>query len=337
MRNLTDQSALEYSTFRFDKQLSLVTELGTLADLEHYQPDTAPLILGEGSNTVFLHNQTKPICRFVGKDKTLHWLDDNYAVLHVEAGHNWHQLVQWVVEQKLWGLENLALIPGSVGAAPVQNIGAYGVELADVCLYVDFYRWQTKSVERIAASRCKFSYRDSIFKHAFSGQGLIVAVGMLLQKRARPVLNYSGLDKLPADSAIEAIFQQVISVRQAKLPDPTVLPNCGSFFKNPVISAAHYRQLQQQFPLIPGYSDGKQIKVPAAWLIEQQGFKGRRNGDIGCYLHQPLVLVNYGDGTSEQLLELVTSIQLAVASHYQIELEPEVRMLAANGNLYDKK
>ena len=335
MHTLSQVSAKTYSTFRFQQTLSELTELSSIQDLELYNPTATPIILGEGSNTIFLQNIEKPICRYIAAEKQLLSLDSNYAALHVEAGHNWHELVSWCVDNGWWGIENLALIPGSVGAAPVQNIGAYGVELADRCLYVDFFHWHSKKVQRITGARCNFTYRDSIFKQALAGKGIIVAVGILVQREGVPVLTYSGLDNLTENPSLAEIYTSVINIRQTKLPSPTKLANCGSFFKNPIISAEQYTNLQKCFPTIPGYTiDDNLIKVPTAWLLEQQGFKGFKQGDVGCYEKQPLVLVNFGDGTADQLIALISLIIETIDSHYNIRLEPEVRLLTKEGSLY---
>ena len=334
MHTLTNVSAVPYSTFRFNANLHQLTEFSSINELQETQYDSAPVVLGEGSNTIFMQDLQVPVCRFVANNKTVTALDDNFVLVHVEAGHNWHQLVSWTVEEKLWGIENLALIPGSVGAAPVQNIGAYGVELADSCLYVDFYHWQQRKVQRIAAGRCQFGYRDSVFKRTLAGEGIIVAVGLILSKMAKPVLSYKGLDHLTADTAIADIFNQVIAIRSAKLPDPAKLANCGSFFKNPVISMQQFTKLQALFTGMPGFAqDDGTVKVPAAWLIDQQGFKGQSIGAIACYEQQPLVLVNRGTGSATELAQLINAIQHKVASVYNIQLEPEVRMLNAKGQL----
>ncbi|MBU2205031.1 MAG: UDP-N-acetylmuramate dehydrogenase [Gammaproteobacteria bacterium] len=336
MRTLTNISAVPYSTFRFDATLSSVHELNSVSELHSFDAGTVPILLGEGSNTIFLQDLTVPVCRFVADSKTVTELSADHVLVHVEAGHNWHQLVTWAVEQQLWGIENLALIPGSVGAAPVQNIGAYGVELADSCLYVDFYHWQQRKVQRIAAGRCQFGYRDSVFKHSLAGKGIIVAVGLCLSKRPAAVLVYKGLDHLPADATINTIFEQVIAVRSSKLPDPAVLANCGSFFKNPVITKQQYTALREKYTDIPGFNQADDsVKVPAAWLIEQQGFKGKSYGDVGCYNMQPLVVVNHGAGTSQQLLTLIADVQQKIKQAYGIQLEPEVRMLNNSGSLHD--
>lgn len=332
MRTLTNISAVPYSTFRFDATLSSVHEFNSVSELHSFDAETAPVVLGEGSNTIFLQDLAAPVCRFVADSKTLTELGTDHVLVHVEAGHNWHQLVRWTVEQELWGIENLALIPGSVGAAPVQNIGAYGVELADTCLYVDFYHWQQRKVQRITAGRCQFAYRDSVFKRALAGKGVIVAVGLCLSRRPSPVLGYNGLDHLSADTAISNIFEQVIAVRSSKLPDPAVLANCGSFFKNPVVTLQNYTALKNKYAAIPGFSQSDNtVKIPAAWLIDQAGFKGQRYGEVGCYSLQPLVIVNHGAGTAVQLEQLVAAVQQQVFSNYNIELEVEVRMLDSTG------
>lgn len=334
MRTLANVSAAPYSTFRFTATLSSVNEFRSVAELEAFYPATAPVVLGEGSNTIFMQDVNVQVCRFTADSKAVTTLDAQHVLVHVDAGHNWHQLVSWAVEQQLWGIENLALIPGSVGAAPVQNIGAYGVELADSCMYVDFYHWQLRKVQRIAAGRCQFGYRDSVFKHALAGKGIIIAVGLCLSKQPAAVLGYKGLDHLPADAAIDTIFGQVIAVRSSKLPDPTVLANCGSFFKNPVITKQQYIELKAKYADMPGFIQGDaSVKVPAAWLLEQQGFKGKVYGGVGCYKLQPLVVVNHGDGTSVQLQQLIADVQQQIFAAYGIALEPEVRMLNSAGKL----
>ena len=336
MRTLSNLSAVSYSTFRFNATLASVTEFESINDLSLFNAIPAPIILGEGSNTIFMQDITAPVCRFIANNKQVTALNNDFVLVHVDAGHNWHQLVTWAVQQQFWGIENLALIPGSVGAAPVQNIGAYGVDLADSCVYVDFYDWQSREVKRITAGRCQFGYRDSVFKHALAGKGIIVAVGLCLSKQPSRQLSYKGLDHLPVDASLDTIYQQVIAVRSSKLPDPAILANCGSFFKNPIITTEHYASLRLIFPTIPGFIvDDQFVKVPAAWLIEQQGFKGKNIGDVGCYKLQPLVLVNHGTGTAEQLTALVSKLQQQVYAVYQIALEPEVRMLAADGHTDD--
>jgi UDP-N-acetylmuramate dehydrogenase len=325
MRLLQQLSAKPYSTFALDTQLSELVELESLAELMAYQPQATPLLLGEGSNSIFLSNQTQTILRYLAKSRTVLSEDDKNVQLHIEAGDNWHQLVSWTVAQ---GLENLSLIPGSVGAAPVQNIGAYGAELADCCDYVDFFHWQSREVQRLSKSDCGFAYRDSVFKTTLAGQGVIVAVGLTLKKQGQPKLGYKGLEHLNPQSSVTEVAQAVIAVRQSKLPDPAVLPNCGSFFKNPVVNQTVFEAIQQLYPAMPFYpqADGL-VKLAAGWLIEQTGLKGQRIGDVGCYEKQALVLVNFGQGTAADLQQMIALIQQKVAADFAVQLEPEVRLL----------
>ncbi len=330
MQQLQAQDARLYSTFRFAATLQRVTLLSSLAELQAYQPETTPLVLGEGSNSIFLADYQGEIVRYLAAGVT-ESVQQEQLLLHVEAGHNWHQLVMKMAGAGWWGLENLALIPGSVGAAPVQNIGAYGVEFADCCVYVDFYHWQQRAVIRLSRADCQFGYRDSIFKQQLAGQGLIVAVGLQLTRHGRAVTRYQGLEQLTADCSPLDVTSAVIALRQSKLPDPAQLANCGSFFKNPLLSASQFQLLKASYPTLPNYPqpDGS-YKVAAAWLIEQSGFKGYRLGGVGCYERQPLVLVNYGQGTAVELLALVNAILHKVRQQFGIELEPEVRMMQAD-------
>ncbi|MDP4537488.1 UDP-N-acetylmuramate dehydrogenase [Alkalimonas collagenimarina] len=328
MEILQQQDGRLLSTFRLAAILPTVYHCYSSADLAEVPLSPTPRVHGEGSNTVFIGGDLPALCRYLASEKTLTWLDDDRAELHVEAGHNWHQLVQWTVTQGLWGLENLALIPGSVGASPVQNIGAYGVELADRCRYVDFYHWQSQQLERMTVEQCRFGYRDSVFKREMAGRGVIVAVGLELTKQPRRVLSYHGLDQLAADCSLEQVFQQVVAIRQAKLPDPAVIANCGSFFKNPLLTDAEAQALLQRYPFMPVFPQGNGYsKVPAAWLIDQAGFKGKQVGDVGCYHKQPLVLVNYGQGQPADLLTLIEQIQHQVHSRFAVALEPEVQLV----------
>lgn len=328
MQQLLAQDAKRYSTFRLAATLSRVIEIASVAELQAYCPKQSPLILGEGSNCIFLSDWQTDIVRFVGADIVTELHDDRLQ-LHVSAGCNWHHFVETTVIEGWWGLENLALIPGSVGAAPVQNIGAYGVEMADCCTYVDFFYWDSRTIERLSRDQCAFGYRDSIFKTTLAGKGIIVAVGFELKRQGVARLSYKGLDHLSPDVSPLEVMRSVITLRRSKLPDPTRIANCGSFFKNPVIEFAQYQILAQQYPIVPHYpQSNQQVKVAAAWLIEQVGLKGYQLGDIGSYQLQPLVLVNYGHGTSEQLIQLVDIIQRAVLEKFGIHLEPEVRLLA---------
>lgn len=327
MQKLQQQDARLYSTFRLPATLHEVLLCRSIDELYQAEWPQLPILLGEGSNSIFLSDIQRPVLRFIADSVTEQHSEDG-ILLHVEAGHNWHSLVTHTVQKGWWGIENLALIPGSVGAAPVQNIGAYGVELMDSCIYVDFFHWQTKTIQRLTKAECLFGYRDSIFKQSFSAKGVIVAVGLKLQSDGKAKLSYRGLDHLPADCTVREVYQAVVAVRQSKLPDPNQLSNCGSFFKNPVLAANQFAELQRLHPDLPAYPQPNGLmKTAAAWLIEQCGYKGQRFGDIGCYEKQPLVLVNYGDGTALQLETWMKQIITTVQQRFGIQLEPEVRML----------
>lgn len=325
MQILTSQNAMAYSTFKLPATLAQVWLVESIEELARLRFERPPLVLGEGSNSIFLADIQRPILRYVAAQYQI-TQQDVYIQAHVDAGVNWHQFVKSCVEQGWWGIENLALIPGSVGAAPVQNIGAYGAEFCDVCDYVDFYHWHDGLI-RLSREQCQFGYRDSIFKQQLADQGVIVGVGIRLTTQPTPRLSYRGLDHVPSDASVSDIFQAVIALRQSKLPDPTQLANCGSFFKNPLVDSALVCQLLQRFPAMPVFQqpDGS-YKLAAAWLIEQTGFKGKQADGIGCYHLQPLVLVNHGSGSAIALQAWVRQIVTAVQQVFAVTLEAEVRM-----------
>jgi len=288
-------------------------------------------ILGEGSNTLFVDEQAPTIIqpKFSGIDITEH---DNHFSVQVGASENWHNLVCLCIEQGINGLENLALIPGSVGAAPVQNIGAYGVEFADFCHEVTFFDFSSKKVMALSNHDCQFGYRDSIFKGALYNQGVITQVTLNFPKSWQGKTSYHGLNTLPATATAKTIMDMVIQLRQSKLPDPNKLPNAGSFFKNPVISSDKFKRLQNDYPSIPNYPQANgEIKLAAGWLIEQSGLKGGIYKGVGIHKKQALVLVNYAQGSGKDLLNLAKYVQQQVKAKFGIEIIPEVRMISALG------
>ena len=287
-------------------------------------------ILGEGSNTVFLEDYEGTIIKpaFMGID--IEHTDTHY-LLKVGAGENWHQLVLWCMQQQIYGFENLALIPGTVGAAPIQNIGAYGVEIEQFIYQVNYYDLGEQRHKTLDPQGCEFAYRDSVFKKRLVDQVVITGVTFAIPKNWQGVVHYGELKELTEPTAMD-IFNKVVEVRQTKLPDPAKIGNAGSFFKNPVIDLKHYKQLQQIRPSIPSYTvETNNVKVPAAWLIDQLGFKGTKIGGIGCHPKQALVLTNDGSGTGDQLLQLARAIKAAVLSEFSIVLENEVRLIGKNG------
>ena len=260
--------------------------------------------------------------------------DDDHVLLRVYSGESWHETVMYCVERNWGGIENLSLIPGTVGAAPMQNIGAYGVELEQVFDQLEALNLNTLELETFNKTQCAFGYRESVFKRQLKGQYFIYSVTFKLSKKPiihadygdiQAILNEKGLSAETA--GIKDVSDAVIHIRQSKLPDPKVLGNSGSFFKNPQISKEHFEALKLQFPDIKGYPQNDGIKVPAGWLIEQCGWKGKRVGNTGSHSKQALVLVNYGGATGSEIYQLAQDIIQSVADKFSIQLEPEVNIV----------
>lgn len=301
------------------------------------------LVLGGGSNVVLkadypglvLHQQMKGIhaeCDAGGQ-----------VLVEAAAGESWDALVAWCLQQGYYGLENLSLIPGSVGAAPIQNIGAYGVELAEFVDYVDVVDIASGEGQRLDAARCEFAYRESVFKHALRGRCVIVGLGLRLRQAAswQPNLSYAALADYvadhPQDITPHTIRQAVIAIRRSRLPDPAELPNVGSFFKNPVVSQAHWQRLLQRYPDMPSYvlagdTTGEWRKLPAAWLIDRLHWKGLRRDGVGVHSEQALVLVNYArcsepGAAGQAIVHLASEIQASVREAFGVDLEIEPQLI----------
>jgi len=283
------------------------------------------LILGGGSNLILPTHINRHVYRYLGAAIEYQELSSDDVLIKVDAGVVWDDLVSELVNQNLHGIENLSLIPGTVGAAPVQNIGAYGVELADVLDSVEILNRKTLSLEVLSKDECKFAYRDSLFKQN-PGCFFITNVRLKVSKTRNFVLNYGDLQSLnkKADITVKEVRDKVIALRSAKLPDPKVLPNAGSFFKNPVVSANKAQQLKTNFPKIVAYpqKDGK-VKLAAGWLIEQTNWKGRRVGNVGMHAQQALVLVNYKNASQSEVLALAAQVQTSVLDKFDVSLEIE--------------
>lgn len=258
--------------------------------------------------------------------------NEHDVLLRIGGGVVWHELVIWAVEQGYGGIENLSLIPGTVGAAPIQNIGAYGVELKDVFHSLEAMDLGTGELRIFHKEECRFGYRDSVFKQEFKGRFFILNV--LLQLHKSPKINtaYGDIKRTLEEMGIEEptiqdVSNAVIHIRKSKLPDPAEIGNAGSFFKNPELEITDFQRFIEKFPLAPHYpqADGR-VKVPAGWLIEQAGWKGQRFGDAGCHAKQALVLVNYGGATGTAILDLAKKIQASVLEKYGIEITPEVNV-----------
>ncbi len=258
--------------------------------------------------------------------------DENSAIVFAGGGVNWHSLVLWAIEHDLGGIENLSLIPGCAGAAPIQNIGAYGVELKDVFYRLEAVELATGAIKVFNHKDCRFGYRDSVFKNELKGKYCITGISLRLSKKHQLNTSYGDIQRTLAAANIEPptirdVSNAVIHIRQSKLPDPAEIGNAGSFFKNPEIGMAQFQELQNRYPDIVHYElpDGM-VKIPAGWLIEQSGWKGQRFGDAGCHAKQALVLVNYGGASGAELLELAHKIQASVKEKYGITLSPEVNI-----------
>lgn len=298
---------------------------------QNHQP---VLILGEGSNVLFLEDfaGTVIVNRIMGINIT-EGVDAWH--LHVGAGENWHKLVQFTLDNGMPGLENLALIPGCAGSSPIQNIGAYGIELQSVCEYVDCIELATGDAKRLSAEECRFGYRDSIFKHEYQAGYVIVAVGLRLPKRWQPILSYGDLIRLdPETVTAREVFDTVCHMRISKLPDPKVNGNAGSFFKNPVITQAKAEELLATWPGAPHYpqADGS-VKLAAGWLIDRCQLKGTTLGGAAVHRQQALVLINENNATSDDVVQLAHLVRQRVGEAFDIWLEPEVRFISRNGEV----
>lgn len=306
---------------------STIAELELLPDLS----ESDFYILGEGSNTLFVEQYAPVIIKPDFKGITVSETHENYIV-RVGAAENWHEFVCFCLNRNMFGLENLALIPGSVGAAPVQNIGAYGVEFSDFCLEVKWFELSSKSIKTLNNVDCQFSYRNSAFKKSLYNKGLITEVVFGFPKKWQANLSYAGLDELPLKVSANKIMEKVISLRQTKLPSPDELPNAGSFFKNPIVDNKKLNSLKELYPDMPFYrQNDAQSKLAAGWLIEQAGLKGYRKDGVGVHKQQALVLVNYSSTNGNDILLLAKYVQEKVFEKFKIILAPEVRMVTERG------
>ncbi|CAN5372570.1 UDP-N-acetylmuramate dehydrogenase [soil metagenome] len=294
--------------------------------------DKPNFILGGGSNILFTKDVDALVIRNELKGIEVVNEDAEYVYVKSGAGEVWHEFVLDCIKHNRGGVENLSLIPGSVGAGPMQNIGAYGVEMKDVFHELEAYHKQEGFTKTFSAAECKFGYRESVFKHEIKNQFLITSVTFRLKKN--PVLNtsYGAIEKeLEAmgvkDLSIAAISQAVINIRSSKLPDPKQIGNAGSFFKNPVVSAEKHAQLKKDFPELVAYPAGSEFKLAAGWLIEKCEWKGKRFGDAGVHKNQALVLVNYGNAKGNEIFDLSTKVLESVMEKFGVRLEREVNIL----------
>ncbi len=322
------------NTFGIDVKAASYLRVSCIEDLQAVRDDPhlsklRRLVLGGGSNLLLTRDFDGLVLHMSNSGMQVSSEDESSVRVTVQAGENWHGFVQWTLAHDLPGLENLSLIPGSVGASPIQNIGAYGAELSEYFHSLKAFDFQTGEILLLSRSDCRFAYRDSIFKHELRDRAVILEVTFALPKRWQPNLRYAELaTELQARGVSEPtakdISDAVIAIRRSKLPDPAKIGNAGSFFKNPIVSREQYDQLFSKYPQLVSYpqEDGS-VKLAAGWLIDQCGWKGRSMGKAGVHDRQALVLVNLGGSTGLQLLELASRIQADVRARFDVSLEPE--------------
>lgn len=339
MSILNNISLKSYNTFGIDVAAEQFAGFDTkelLVDiLEQTNTTTPALVLGGGSNILL----TKDVQGLVLKNeiKGIRIIEetDDYVLVQAGAGEIWHSFVRNCIDKNYSGIENLSLIPGCVGASPMQNIGAYGVEIKDTFYSLEAYHLHDKRVDTIQKEDCNFGYRESAFKRKWKGEYIILNVTYKLSKHPQFHVEYGAikeeLEKMKVNQlSIKAISDAIINIRSSKLPDPKVIGNAGSFFKNPTIEKTQFEKLQSAFPHIKGFpieGNSDQIKVAAGWLIEQAGWKGFREGDYGVHKNQALVIVNYGGATGSQVFDLSTRIIHSIEDKFEISLEREVNIL----------
>ncbi|PID51512.1 MAG: UDP-N-acetylenolpyruvoylglucosamine reductase [Pasteurellales bacterium] len=325
-----------FHTFHLKTKAKQIIKIRSVKQLLIEWRNTLPpkLLLGQGSNVLFLKDFSGTV--FINRLKGIkHHQDKNFHYLQVAGGENWHQFVKWTLDHNIAGLENLALIPGCVGSSPIQNIGAYGVEIEQVCDYVEVLDLNIGKQFRLTKEECQFGYRESIFKHQYKDNYAIISVGFKLPKVWQPKLNYGSLDQFdPQTVTPRQIFDEVCRVRMEKLPNPDEFGNAGSFFKNPVVDFAKFEKIQTAYPFIPHYPqpDGT-IKLPAGWLIDQCHLKGFKMGGAMVHLKQALVIINNGNASGNDIIALAKEIRKQVRNRFEVEITPEVRFIGDEGEV----
>lgn len=337
MNILENISLKNYNTFGIDVKARFFVEITGLLQLQkvlELKSYPKKFILSGGSNMLLTKDIDALVMHINLKGITVVEEDENSVEVKVMAGENWHELVLWSLKNGYGGLENLSLIPGNVGTAPIQNIGAYGVELKDVFVSCAAMDVKTGELEGFDKEACQFGYRDSIFKNEAKDKYIITSVVLKLTKKDHVLhTGYGSIENELKNNGIvhptiQEISDAVIAIRRSKLPDPKEIGNCGSFFKNPIISKKAFDKFSKKHPEAPFYEiEDNQYKIPAGWLIEQCGLKGKRFGDAGVHDRQALVLVNHGNATGKEILSLAKKIQEEVQKTFKIKIQPEVNII----------
>ena len=328
-----EASLKKYNTFNVSETANFIYEVQEISELKGILSDSKGkiLILGGGSNILFTKRFEGTIINL--KNKGIKVISENKDSILVEvcAGENWNDFVIWAVENNYGGIENLSLIPGNVGAAPIQNIGAYGVELKDIFYSCSGIELDSLKEFEMNKSECKFSYRNSIFKNELKDKVVITSIKLYLTKDNHHFnIAYKDLKENLSNSelSLKVISDEVIKIRQSKLPDHKSVGNCGSFFKNPIVSLSKLKKIKAVYPNLPSFKiDSNNYKIPAAWLIEKSGFKERGNKNVGVYENQPLVIINHGSATGKEILDFANEIKETIYNNFNIQLEEEVLII----------
>ena len=328
-----EASLKKFNTFNVSETANFIYEVEEISELKGILSDSKGkiLILGGGSNILFTKRFEGTIINL--KNKGIKVISENKDSILVEvcAGENWNDFVIWAVENNYGGIENLSLIPGNVGAAPIQNIGAYGVELKDIFYSCSGIELDSLKEFEMNKSECKFSYRNSIFKNELKDKVVITSIKLYLTKDNHHFnIAYKDLKENLSNSelSLKVISDEVIKIRQSKLPDHKSVGNCGSFFKNPIVSLSKLKKIKAVYPNLPSFKiDSNNYKIPAAWLIEKSGFKERGNKNVGVYENQPLVIINHGSATGKEILDFANEIKETIYNNFNIQLEEEVLII----------
>ena len=330
-------SLKNFNTFGIEAKARQFVAVHSITDLKtvlEQHPDEKKFILGGGSNMLLTKDIDALVIHVDLKGKKIIKEDDNFVWVESQAGENWHEFVLWTIDQNFGGLENMSLIPGNVGTTPVQNIGAYGTEIKDTFVSCDVMKITNQEMKTFTKEECHFGYRESVFKNEVKDQYIITSVVYKLTKHSHKInISYGDIASELAKNNItnptlKDVSNAVIAIRQSKLPDPKELGNSGSFFKNPILLKSDFEKIHQQFPEMKYYEvSATEVKVPAGWLIEQAGFKGKRFGDAGVHKNQALVLVNYGNATGQEILEVAKTIQTTIFKTFGIQIEAEVNVI----------
>jgi len=337
MEIISDYSLKDHNTFGINanaKEYVQVTSTEELAEVLRENKHKELFILGGGSNMLLTQDINALVIHIGLKGREVVKTEDGYAHIKAMAGENWHEFVLYCIDKNLGGLENLSLIPGNVGTTPIQNIGAYGTEIKDTFVSCEAMNIDTQQIETFSKEDCEFAYRESIFKGRLKGKYIIVSVTFRLTTTNHKINTSYGdiAAELTRNNiaipTIKDVSNAVTAIRRSKLPDPKELGNSGSFFKNPIITAEEFEKVYINHPQMPHYKVSEtEVKVPAGWLIEQCGFKGKRFGDAGVHAKQALVLVNYGNATGKEILDVSRKVQQTVHDTFGIKIEAEVNVI----------